>query len=53
MNRDFLNVIYTRRSIRKFTGEKVKKEDLEAILMAGMSAPSAVNVQPWAFVVVG
>ncbi|MEW6602325.1 MAG: nitroreductase family protein [Nitrospirota bacterium] len=52
MNRDFLNVIYTRRSVRKFTGEKVKPEDLDAILRAGMSAPSAVNVQPWAFVVV-
>jgi nitroreductase len=52
MNRDFLNVIYTRRSVRKFTGEKVKKEDLDAILRAGMAAPSAVNVQPWAFVVV-
>lgn len=52
MNRDFLNVIYTRRSVRKFTGETVKKEDLEAILRAGMSAPSAVNVQPWAFVAV-
>jgi nitroreductase len=52
MNRDFLNVIYTRRSVRKFTGEDVKKEDLTAILRAGMSAPSAVNVQPWAFVAV-
>ena len=52
MNRDFLNVIYTRRSVRKFTGDKVKKEDLIAILRAGMSAPSAVNVQPWAFIVV-
>ncbi len=52
MNKDFLNVIYTRRSVRRFTGEKVKKEDLIAILRAGMSAPSAVNVQPWAFVVV-
>jgi nitroreductase len=52
MNRDFLNVIYTRRSVRKFTGEKVKKDDLATILRAGMSAPSAVNVQPWAFVVV-
>ncbi|MBI4699389.1 MAG: nitroreductase family protein [Nitrospirae bacterium] len=52
MNIDLLNVIYTRRSIRKFTGERVKEDDLEAILRAGMSAPSAVNVQPWAFVVV-
>jgi len=52
MNKDFLNVIYTRLSVRKFTGEKVRREDLMAMLRAGMSAPSAVNVQPWAFVVV-
>ncbi|RJQ20804.1 MAG: nitroreductase family protein [Nitrospiraceae bacterium] len=52
MDKDFLNVIYTRRSVRQFTGEKVKKEDLVTMLRAGMSAPSAVNVQPWAFVVV-
>ena len=52
MKKDILDVIYTRRSVRKFTGEKVKKEDLDRMLRAGMSAPSAVNVQPWAFVVV-
>jgi nitroreductase len=52
MKRDFLNVIYTRRSVRTFTGEPVKKDDLTEILRAGMSAPSAVNVQPWAFVAV-
>jgi len=52
MNKDFLNVIYTRLSVRKFTGEKVRREDLMAMLRAGMSAPSAVNVQPWAFIVV-
>lgn len=52
MKRDFLNVIYTRRSVRKFTGEPVEKEDLTEILRAGMSAPSAVNVQPWSFVAV-
>ncbi|MEW6713977.1 MAG: nitroreductase family protein [Nitrospirota bacterium] len=52
MKKDFMDVIYTRRSVRKFTGEKVKKDDLDAILRAGMSAPSAVNVQPWAFIAV-
>ncbi len=52
MNREFLNVIYSRRSVRTFTGEKVNKDDLLTMLRAGMSAPSAVNVQPWAFVVV-
>lgn len=52
MNKDFFDVIYTRLSVRQFTGEKVKKKDLMAMLRAGMSAPSAVNMQPWAFVVV-
>lgn len=52
MNSDLLNGIYTRRSVRTFTGEPVTKEDLMTILRAGMSAPSAVNVQPWAFVAV-
>jgi len=52
MNNDILNTIYTRRSVRTFTGEEVKKEDLSTMLRAGMAAPSAVNIQPWAFVAV-
>ena len=47
-----LDVIMTRTSIRSFTGEPVSKENLETILKAGMAAPSAMNVQPWRFVVV-
>jgi nitroreductase len=47
-----LNVIYTRRSVRSFTGDLVAREDLVKILRAGMSAPSAVNIQPWAFIAV-
>ena len=47
-----LDVIMSRTSIRKFTGEKVTKEQLETILKAGMAAPTAMNVQPWRFVVV-
>jgi nitroreductase len=52
MDSEALNVIYTRRSVRSFTGDAVSREDLMKILRAGMSAPSAVNVQPWAFVAV-
>jgi nitroreductase len=52
MKNEALEVIYTRRSVRSFTGEAVSRDDLMAILRAGMSAPSAVNVQPWAFIVV-
>ena len=47
-----LDVIMARTSIRSFTGDPVSKEQLETILKAGMAAPSAMNVQPWRFVVV-
>ena len=46
-----LDVIMTRTSIRSFTGDSVSKENLETILKAGMAAPSAINIQPWRFVV--
>ncbi len=52
MSDEALNIIYTRRSVRSFTGEAVSREDLMKLLRAGMSAPSAVNVQPWSFVAV-
>jgi nitroreductase len=47
-----LNVIHDRKSVRNFTGQFISKEDLETILKAGMAAPTAVNKQPWSFVVV-
>jgi nitroreductase len=47
-----LDVIMTRTSIRNFTGDPVSKEQLETILKAGMAAPTAMNGQPWRFVVV-
>lgn len=47
-----LNNIATRASVRQFTNQPVDKATLETIVRAGMAAPSAVNKQPWAFVVV-
>jgi nitroreductase len=47
-----LDVIHSRKSVRNFTGEPVSKADLEKIVKAGMAAPSAVNMQPWSFVIV-
>ena len=49
---DALEVIFTRRSIRKYTGEPVTAEELHTILEAGMNAPSANNRQPWSFIAV-
>jgi nitroreductase len=47
-----LDLIRARKSVREFTGKPVDREDLVALLKAAMAAPSAVNCQPWAFVVV-
>lgn len=44
--------ILTRRSVRSFTVEPVSQEDIETMLQCAMAAPSAVNEQPWDFVVV-
>lgn len=49
---DFFEVIRRRRSIRHFTGEPVKEEDILAMLEAARLAPSATNEQPWRFLVV-
>jgi len=49
---DALEVIYTRRSIRKFLPEEVGREEIEELLRAAMAAPSAGNAQPWLFLVI-
>lgn len=48
----FDNVIYERRSIRKFTSESVSDDEVKEIIRAGIAAPSAKNAQPWRFVVI-
>jgi len=49
---DALEALNTRRSIRKFKEGRIPKDTLNKILEAGMSAPSAINEQPWHFVVI-
>jgi len=46
------DVILTRRSIRKYKPLKIEREKILQILNAAMYAPSAVNKQPWHFIVV-
>ena len=48
---EVLEAIFNRRSIRKYTAEKVSNEQIELLLKAAMYAPSAVNKQPWEFIV--
>jgi len=47
-----LTVIHKRRSIRLFKDEQIKKEELDAIVEAGLCAPSANNSQDWHFTVI-
>ena len=43
--KDALDVLYQRRSIRRFKSEQIKDEDLNAILKAGTYAPTAMGLQ--------
>lgn len=47
-----LEVIFNRRSIRRYRSEPVPDDVLRNILEAGRLAPSANNAQPWHFIVV-
>jgi len=49
---DLLEGIYTRRSVRQFTGQPVARELLLEIVKAGTWAPSGLNNQPWRFAIV-
>lgn len=47
-----LRTITNRYSCRNYTGEPVEQEKLEAIALAGIQAPSAMNNQPWKIIVI-
>jgi nitroreductase len=49
---DLLKVIKERRSIRAYKSDPVPKESIEEILRLSIHAPSAINLQPWEFIVV-
>ncbi len=46
-----LKSIKTRRSIRSYKLEKIPQEKINQILESAMYAPSAMNYQPWHFIV--
>ena len=47
-----LEAIRKRRSVRKYTGEPIPREDLKKIVDAGRLAATGNNQQPWDFIVV-
>ena len=49
---ELMQAIRTRRSVRAYDGEPVDRKAIEAMLDAAIHAPTAMNLQPWAFGVV-
>ena len=49
---EFMDVLLKRRSTRKFSDEKITKDELDKILKAGLLAPSSMNRKPVNFLVV-
>lgn len=51
MNEVIQNIL-NRRSVRVYSDEQIKQEDLDLILKAGLYSPSGCNMQSWHFTVV-
>ena len=49
---EFMSVVRSRFSCRRYAGVAMSKEQIEAVLEAARLAPSACNFQPWSFYVV-
>jgi nitroreductase len=49
---EIMKVIKSRRSVRSFSDEQIKEEDLDVLLEAGRYAPSAAGKQAWHFTVI-
>lgn len=49
---DLMAAIYQRRSVRAYTVQPVDKATVEALIAAAAQAPSSLNEQPWAFIVI-
>lgn len=49
---DLLNLIQSRKSVRKYSDKHISDGDLRKILEAGRLAPSWMNVQSWKFILV-
>jgi len=46
-----VDIVLSRRSIRRYEQKEIPKDVLDKILEAGRQAPSAANRQPWHFIV--
>jgi nitroreductase len=49
---EVFDAIRTRRSVRGYSSTPVPKEKLDRVIESGRVAPSAMNLQPWHFIIV-
>ena len=49
---DIIEAIYHRRSVRDYKADAVPREVIDALIAAAVHAPSAMNLQPWALLVI-
>ncbi|MCM8810257.1 MAG: nitroreductase family protein, partial [Candidatus Omnitrophica bacterium] len=49
---EFLKILKERRSIRKYQEKEVPKDIIEEIINCARFAPTAINIQPWEFIVI-
>ncbi len=47
-----LDILFRRRSIRKYRDDKIEQEKIDQLIKAALLAPSSRNLKPWEFLVV-
>lgn len=47
----FSDVLKKRRAVRQYTQAAIERPEIEELINAAIEAPSAMNLQPWAFAV--
>lgn len=48
---DLLQALYQRRSVRQYTDQPIARDTIDTLIQAAVQAPSAMNSQPWSFVI--
>jgi nitroreductase len=49
---DTLRTIFSRKSVRSYTSDRISEDQLTVLAKAGMAAPTACDKRPWDFIVV-
>ena len=52
ISRETLKVLKERRSVRKYQKKEIPREVIEEIIDCARLAPTAINIQPWEFIVI-